>query len=181
MGEISMPVEGNAPLGPSASLTAAPQSVGRPRINVSSAALALLMFIGCTPSLSPPSENIRLTGTIRGAGSGLVEIEVYEHCSRRFAFFKRCPGNLLGQAKIAKPGPFLIQIGDDSQDVTIVAFRGSERHESVCAAKTLSLDPPIEPMELTLAAGPCPVDRPASLTGAGGGYTSGGGHGGHGH
>ena len=152
------------------------------RLAMHSASLALLVLFACTPRLSPPDESIRLTGTVRGGDSGLLEVEVYERCSRRFLFLKRCPGKRLGYAKIAKPGPFLIQIGAESRDATIVVFRGSEGQENVCAAKTVSLDEPTEPLELTLAPGPCPLDRPSSLTGAGAGYTSsGGGHGGHGH
>ena len=152
------------------------------RTTMRSAPFVVLMLVACTPWLTPPSKSIRLTGSVQAADSGLVEIEVYERCSRRFVFFSRCPGALLGQTKIAKPGPFLVQIAPDSQEVSIVAFRGSAPKESVCTAKTVSLDQLEERLELAVTEGPCPLQRPSSLAGAGGGYTSASGtHGGHGH
>ena len=142
--------------------------------------LAVLMLVGCAPWLTPPSERIRVAGTVRG-DPGMVEIEVYERCSRRFVFFERCPGSLLGQTKIGKPGPYLVQISDDSREVSIVGFRGSVGRESACAVKTLSVEELAEPLELTLAEGPCPLQRASSPTSAGGYTSAGDGHAGHSH
>ena len=126
------------------------------------APFVVLLLVSCTPSVTPRSERIRVAGLVRGSDSSLLEVEVYERCSPRFYFFERCPGRLLGGTRIAKPGPFLVAINPSSADVSIFAFRGSAPREHTCAAQTVAVDRLSEPLELTLADGPCALARPAS-------------------
>ena len=128
------------------------------------ALLAFVVLAACTPWLVS-GESTLLTGVVHGTDSASVEIEVYEHCSRRLVFLRRCPGKLLAQAKIAKPGRFVVEVERSSRELWVVAFRGAAPREVVCSAQTIASDNLKAPLELTLAEGPCPLSRPLPPTG----------------
>ena len=124
-------------------------------------ALALLTpLFACAPKLTPPGEATRVSGAVKGKGKTPVQINVYERCSPRFYVFERCPGQLLGEAKIARPGKFVIEVDPESPDLTVVAFRGDPGDEKQCAAADVPVSDAKTPLRLKLEGGPCQVTLP---------------------
>ena len=123
-------------------------------------AITLLVGVGCTPALRAPGESVRVTGTIKDTVEAPLEIEVYERCSPHLYVFSRCPGRLLGQTKIARPGPFLVEIDPKGDEISVIAFRGSIGQETSCAVETRSRAGLGKAVEIALVDQPCPVQRP---------------------
>jgi hypothetical protein len=117
---------------------------------------------GCRPELTAPRESFRLSGTVKGEETPLpVEVNVYERCTPQLYVFRRCPGKFLGEAKIARPGPFLVEIDTQAPEISVVASRGVIGEEEECSVLNLPLSQVAKPVELTLAKEPCPVKREA--------------------
>jgi len=123
-------------------------------------ALPVLLFVAACGSLFGFGEKTRLTGVVAGTDSASVQIEVYERCSPRLLVLKRCPGELLAQTQIGKPGRFVVEVAPGSRELWVVAFRGFAPNEVVCGAQTVNTDRLEKPIELTLSDGPCPLARP---------------------
>ena len=125
------------------------------------AALTLLTpLVACAPTLTPPGEATRVSGAVKAKGKTPVQINVYERCSPRFYVFERCPGRLLGEAKIARPGKFVIEVDPESPDITVVAFRGDPGDEKQCAATDVPVADAKTSLRLKLEGGPCKVTLP---------------------
>jgi hypothetical protein len=119
-------------------------------------ALAICVVVSaCAPKLTPPGEATRVSGRVKAKPKTPVQIHVYERCSPRFYFFERCPGNFLGEAKIARPGPFVVEVDPESPDLTVLAFRGDRDSEETCARADVAVADARKPLSLKLAAGPC--------------------------
>jgi hypothetical protein len=127
--------------------------------------LLALAAVACAPSLTPPGEAIRVSGTVRDEVAAPVEIEVYERCSARFYLFESCPGKHLGRARIPKPGKFLVAVDTGAPELSVVAFRGIvPGQEEACAVRHLPAARSPDPVELDLTSGPCPIQRPEPIT-----------------
>jgi hypothetical protein len=119
------------------------------------AVLLVLALPGCAPELTPPGESTRISGRVKGKPKAPVEIHVYERCSPRFYFFERCPGKLLGEARIAKPGKFVVEVDPESSELSVLAFRGDRGSEEKCAKADVSVSEVQKPLKLKLEPGPC--------------------------
>lgn len=131
---------------------------------VSSGGIAFLAFAAlcCAPKLTPPRESIRITGTIKTeGGASPVQVRVYERCSPHLYFFDKCPGRFLGEAKMARPGPFLVEIDTEAPELSVVAFRGFIGQEEECSAVALALAEAAKPLNLTLVKQRCPLNLPS--------------------
>ncbi|MGH7860067.1 MAG: hypothetical protein ACREQY_22295 [Candidatus Binatia bacterium] len=122
-----------------------------------------LVPFACTPSLTPPRESIRVNGVVTDELAVPVELGVYERCTPRLYFFESCPGKLIGWAKIARPGPFLVEIDTRSREVSVVAYRGVIGQEDSCAIENRAVGELSKPVELELAPKPCPVALPPPI------------------
>jgi hypothetical protein len=107
---------------------------------------------GCATSLSLPGETTRITGTVEAADAAPVLVAVYERCSPRLYLFERCPGKFLGEAKIARPGPFLVEVDAAAIEVSVVAYRGD-----------IGEDEQIQPEECAAFSGPAASARSLEL------------------
>lgn len=87
-------------------------------------------------------------------------VAVYEACSPQLYFFKRCPGRFLGEAKLVKPGPFVIEIDTEAPDVVVFGFRGflgPDQQQEACAETTVALRQAGTPITLKLENGTCSI------------------------
>jgi hypothetical protein len=119
------------------------------------AVLLLLALPACAPTLTPPGESTRISGRVKGKPKAPVEIHVYERCSPRFYFLERCPGKLLGEARIARPGKFVVEVDPESSELSVIAFRGDRGNEEKCAKTDVSVAEAEKPLRLKLEPGPC--------------------------
>lgn len=115
---------------------------------------------GCAPRLAPPHETLRIRGVVQDSTASPVEVEVYERCSPQLVFFERCPGDLLARTRLARPGPFLLEIDPKTDAVSVIAFRGAPGAEEACAVQERATRGLATPFELALSRSPCPVKRP---------------------
>jgi len=162
---------------------------------------ALLLVAGvaaCAPTLAPPRESVRLSGTLEDvidpppsttaaapaataapqATPGKVPtpkplatypvlrhsplgVAVYEACSSQLYVFKRCPGRFLGEAKLAKPGPFVVEIDTQATEIVLFGFRGflgPEQQQEACAETKIAVaDAAKQPIALKLETGTCSI------------------------
>ncbi len=87
-------------------------------------------------------------------------VAVYEACTQQLYMFKRCPGRFLGEAKLAAPGPFVVEIDTQAPEITIFAFRGflgPEQDQEACAEQTIATTQVGTPLTLQLKAGTCSI------------------------
>ncbi|MEA2624588.1 MAG: hypothetical protein QOD06_633, partial [Candidatus Binatota bacterium] len=104
------------------------------RCSAGAFALALATApLGCAPELITPGESTRVEGVVRSKTAGPITISVYDRCSSRMYFFSSCPGKFLGETRIGKPGPFLVEVDPNDSAVTIYAFRGAIGAIEECA------------------------------------------------
>lgn len=129
-------------------------------------ALVALCAAACAPELVPPRESIRLTGTLADPGAAdrpptaakvPLGVVVYETCSTRLLLLEKCPGKFLGETKLAKTGPFLIEVDSEAPELTLFAFRGFLGQEEACASATLPTGEASKPIDLELVPGTCPA------------------------
>jgi hypothetical protein len=87
-------------------------------------------------------------------------VAVYEACSQQLYLFKRCPGRFLGEAKLVKPGPFLVEIDTQAEEVVVFAFRGflgPDQQQEACAETKVPVSQAAKPITLKLEAGGCSI------------------------
>lgn len=87
-------------------------------------------------------------------------VAVYEACSPQLYLFKRCPGRFLGEAKLAKPGPFVVEIDTQASEIVVFGFRGflgPEQQQEACAETKIVIDQATKPITLQLQSGTCSI------------------------
>jgi hypothetical protein len=162
----------------------------------SAVALATLLggALACAPKLVPPTESVRVSGTVAdvvdekptpaphvAASAPAVPaksptpaplrsyptlrrlplgVAVYEACTQQLYVFKKCPGRFLGEAKLAGPGPFVVEIDTQAPEITVFAFRGflgPEQTQEACAEQTIPTSEASRPLALALKSGTCSI------------------------
>lgn len=126
----------------------------------------VVLAASCAPVLTPPGESVRVRGTVRDEVDAPLMVEVYERCSPHLYVFERCPGRLLGETTLPRPGEFLVEVDPRTDDVSVIAFRGVLHQEESCAVESRPKTALSEPLQLELADEPCPVKRPMPPTGS---------------
>jgi hypothetical protein len=109
------------------------------------------------PAKSPTPAPLRSYPTLRRLPLGVA---VYEACSPQLYVFKKCPGRFLGEAKLAGPGPFVVEIDTQAPEITVFAFRGflgPEQDQEACAEQTISTSEASRPLALQLKSGTCSI------------------------
>src|SRR5260221_8642835 len=69
-------------------------------------------------------------------------VAVYEACSSQLYVFKKCPGTFLGEAKLVKPGPFVVEVDTKATEVVVFGFRGflgPEQEQEACAEAKIAV------------------------------------------
>jgi hypothetical protein len=87
-------------------------------------------------------------------------VAVYEACSQQLYLFKRCPGRFLGEAKLIAPGPFVVEIDTEAEEVVVFAFRGflgPDQEQEACAETKVPLAQAALPITLKLEPGNCSI------------------------
>ncbi len=87
-------------------------------------------------------------------------VAVYEACSPQLYLFKRCPGRFLGEAKLVKPGPFIVEIDTQAEEVVVFGFRGflgPDQQQEACAETKVAVSEAGKPITLKLEAGGCSI------------------------
>ncbi len=122
--------------------------------------ISTLLFAACTPNLTPPRESTRISGIVKDLPNvdkpRPTGVMVYESCSSQLLIFQKCPGKFLGEAKLARPGPFVVEVDTQAPEVRVFAFRGYLTQEEACGDVTA---PPRQAtkVEVQLTEGPCSV------------------------
>lgn len=149
--------------------------------------LVLVAALGCTPKLDAPRESLRLTGTVEDvpqppppppaesapasnrsapvrrypvASRLPLGVAAYEVCSPLLYVFQRCPGRFLGEAKLATPGPFTIEVDTEAPEIVVYGFRGflgPDQQQEACAEAKIPLSRAKEPIALKLEPGTCSI------------------------
>ena len=87
-------------------------------------------------------------------------VAVYEACSPQLYLFKRCPGRFLGEAKLAHPGPFVVEIDTQATEIVVFAYRGflgPEQQQEACAEQKIAIADAGKPIALQLEPGTCSI------------------------
>jgi hypothetical protein len=87
-------------------------------------------------------------------------VAIYEACSPELVVFKKCPGRFLGEAKLANPGPFVVEVDTEAPEIVVFAFRGflgPEQTQEACAEKTIPIAQAEQPLTLKLEPGTCSI------------------------
>ena len=87
-------------------------------------------------------------------------VAVYEACSSQLYFFKKCPGTFLGEAKLVKPGPFVVEVDTRATEVVVFGFRGflgPEQQQEACAEQKVAVADLKNPIALKLEPGTCSI------------------------
>ena len=87
-------------------------------------------------------------------------VAVYEACSPQLYLFKRCPGRFLSEAKLAHPGPFVVEIDTQAAEVVLFGYRGflgPEQQQESCAEVKISIADAGKPVTLQLQPGTCSI------------------------
>jgi hypothetical protein len=87
-------------------------------------------------------------------------VAVYEACSPQLYLFKRCPGRFLGEAKLIQPGPFIVEIDTQAEEVVVFGFRGflaPDQQQEACAETKVPVSEAAKPITLKLEAGACSI------------------------
>ena len=109
-----------------------------------------------TPSVSRPAP-VRTYPVLRQMPLGVA---VYEACSSQLYFFKKCPGKFLGEAKLVKPGPFVVEVDTKATEVVVFGFRGflgPEQEQEACAEQKIAVSDAGKPIALKLLPGTCSI------------------------
>jgi hypothetical protein len=129
--------------------------------------LAAAVAAGCAPKLATPGEATRISGRVDAPGDEPVHVVALERCSSSYYFFEKCPGRFLGEAKLWKPGPFVIEFDTEQDELVLFAFRGEAGVERQCTTVTLPTAQAGTPLTLTLTAGHCGSQSLHSVEGVG--------------
>lgn len=87
-------------------------------------------------------------------------VAVYEACSPQLYLFEKCPGRFLGEAKLANPGPFIVEVDTEAPEIVIFAFRGflgPDQTQEACAERKIPTAEAGRPITLTLEPGACSI------------------------
>ncbi len=87
-------------------------------------------------------------------------VAVYEACSSQLYVFKKCPGTFLGEAKLVKPGPFVVEVDTKATEVVVFGFRGflgPEQEQEACAEAKIAVKDLGKPVVLKLEPGTCSI------------------------
>jgi len=87
-------------------------------------------------------------------------VAVYEACTPQLYVFKRCPGRFLGEAKLVKPGPFVVEIDTQAAEVVVFGFRGflgPDQEQEACDEAKVAIAQAATPITLKLKSGTCSI------------------------
>jgi len=87
-------------------------------------------------------------------------VAIYEACSTQLYMFKKCPGRFLGEAKLAEPGPFVVEVDTQAPEIVVFAFRGflgPEQTQEACAETTIPIQEATHQLILKLQVGSCSI------------------------
>ena len=87
-------------------------------------------------------------------------VAVYEACTPMLYVLKKCPGRFLGEAKLVKPGPFVVELDTESPEIVVFAFRGflgPEQQQEACAEAKIPIQEASKPIALKLQSGSCSI------------------------
>ena len=87
-------------------------------------------------------------------------VAVYEACSSQLGVFRKCPGTFLGEAKLVKPGPFMVEVDTKASEVVVFGFRGflgPEQQQEACAEQKVAVSDLGKPITLKLEPGTCSI------------------------
>lgn len=87
-------------------------------------------------------------------------VAAYEVCSPLLYVFQRCPGRFLGEAKLASPGPFMIEVDTEAPEIVVYGFRGflgPDQQQEACAEAKIPVSRAKEPIALKLEPGTCSI------------------------
>jgi hypothetical protein len=87
-------------------------------------------------------------------------VAVYEACSSQLGVFRKCPGTFLGEAKLVKPGPFVVEVDTKASEVVVFGFRGflgPEQQQEACAEQKVAVSELSKPITLKLEPGTCSI------------------------
>jgi hypothetical protein len=87
-------------------------------------------------------------------------VAVYEACSSQLGVFQKCPGTFLGEAKLVKPGPFMVEVDTRATEVVVFGFRGflgPEQQQEACAEQKVAVSELGKPITLKLEPGTCSI------------------------
>ena len=87
-------------------------------------------------------------------------VAVYEACSSQLGVFRKCPGTFLGEAKLVKPGPFMVEVDTQASEVVVFGFRGflgPEQQQEACAEQKVAVSELSKPITLKLEPGTCSI------------------------
>ncbi len=125
------------------------------------AAISALLLAACTPNLTPPRESTRISGVVKDLPTAdkprPTGVMVYESCSSQLLVFQKCPGKFLGEAKLARPGKFVVEVDTQAPEVRVFAFRGYLTQEEACGDVTAPSRQAAR-IEVQLTEGPCSVN-----------------------
>lgn len=114
-----------------------------------------LLSLSCSQGLTPPGEAKRISGTVESDGAGPLQVIVLERCSPRFYVFEHCPGRFLGEARLARPGRFVIEVDPEMPTLAVFAFRGDPTAETECASARVEVAEAATALEMKLEEGRC--------------------------
>ncbi|MGH7822071.1 MAG: hypothetical protein ACREQ9_20095 [Candidatus Binatia bacterium] len=147
----------------------------------------LAAAVACAPKLDAPRESIRVSGTVEDVAGNPVPaatppavpagkdsakrrfpishtqplgVAVYEACSAQLYFFRRCPGKFLGEAKLTKPGTFVVEIDTQAPEIVVFGFRGflgPEQDQEACDEARVPIEEATKPIALKLKSGTCSI------------------------
>ena len=171
----------------------------RPTREVGLLAAVFVVVAACAPTLTPPRESRRISGTVEDVAETEISasdasssaavatitpslskaaatptplqkfptlhhlplgVAIYEACSSQLYVFKRCPGRFLGEAKLANPGPFVVEIDTAAPAIVIFAFRGfldPDQQQEACAEAKIPIEDIAKPVALKLEPGTCSI------------------------
>lgn len=108
-------------------------------------------------SKTPTPGPLRSFPTLRHQPLGVA---VYEACSQQLYVFSKCPGRFLGEAKLANPGPFVVEIDTQASEIVIFGFRGflgPDQDQEACAEQKIATNQISRPITLKLQPGKCSI------------------------
>ena len=87
-------------------------------------------------------------------------VAVYEACSPQLYFFRKCPGRFLGEAKLTKPGAFVVEIDASGAEIVVFGFRGflgPDQEQEACDEIQIPIADAAKPIALKLKSGTCSI------------------------
>lgn len=125
-----------------------------------------------SPSVTPAADSKSSGDPAKAGSSGApahkfpvihhmpLGVAVYEACSPQLYVFRKCPGKFLGEAKLTKPGPFVVEIDTAATEIVVFGFRGflgPDQEQEACDEIKVSLESVAKPITLKLKSGTCSI------------------------